>query len=119
MSKKLFISLPMNGREDFEILNTRDQIFRAMKKICDCELLETFVRDDAPPGAKRLWYLGRSVQDLALADLVIFAPGWNYAKGCVVEHMVCETYGIPYVDWAETTEGLLKLIEDAHSDDLK
>lgn len=116
--KKIFVSVPMNGRDEIEILNTRDRIIKSLKKVCNCELLETYYRDDAPPEASRLWYLGRSIQDLGLADLVIFAPGWQYAKGCVTEHHVCEVYNIPYVDWADTTEGLVRLLA-RDEDDLK
>ena len=115
--KKLFISLPINGKDELDILSTRDQIFCAMSKIGDFELLETYHREDAPKDASRLWYLGRSIQDLGLADLVIFAPGWQYAKGCVSEHHVCETYGIKWVNWEDATEGLIRLLSD--EDDLK
>lgn len=118
MSKKLFISLPMNGKDELEIIDTRDEIFRSMKTIGDFELLETYYREDAPKDASRLWYLGRSVQDLGLADLVIFAPGWQYYKGCVTEHHICETYGIKWINWEETTKRLIQLMRNCHDDDL-
>lgn len=116
MAKKIFISIPMRGRDEYDILTVRDRIMAAMRTMGDYELLETYQRDDAPPGAGRLWYLGRSVQDLGLADLVIFAPGWEYAKGCLVEHMVCDNYGVPYVEWEQTTEGLIKLLQEEGDD---
>ena len=119
MSKKLFISLPMNGISEVDILTTRDTIYQAMKKVGDFELLETYFRDDPPANAGRLWYLGKSVQDLSRADLVIFAPNWTTAKGCVVEHLICEVYKIPYIHWAETTDGVIKLMTERYSDDLK
>lgn len=112
-SKKLFISLPMNGIGEQDILLTRQTIYDAMKEVGDFELLETYFRDDPPllDGVpNRLWYLGRSVSDLGQADLVIFAPGWTTAKGCVVEHLICEIYKIPYIHWAETTDGVIKLM---------
>ena len=119
MTKKLFISLPMHGFNEVDILNTRDLIYKAMLKVGDFELLETYQRDDAPEGSGRLWYLGRSVQDLGQADLVIFAPGWNKAKGCVSEHFICEVYNIPYIHWADTTDGIIKLMNEREEDDRK
>lgn len=118
-SKKLFISIPMHGVDEVDILDTRDLIYKSMCKVGDYELLDTYHRDNVPEGAGRLWYLGRSIQDLGQADLVIFAPGWNLAKGCVVEHMACEVYKIPYINWAETTEGVIRMMSDRDDDDRK
>lgn len=119
MSKKLFISLPMHGIDEVDVMLTREHIYQAMKKVGNYELIENYTHEDAPNDANRLWHLGRSIQDLGTADLVIFAPGWNLAKGCVVEHMACEVYKIPYINWAETTEGVIQLMHDRYEDDLK
>lgn len=55
------------------------------------ELIDTFIDlGDAP----RLVYLGRSIQLMADADLVLFMPGWNGADGCLVEHLTAIRYGI-------------------------
>lgn len=109
MGRKLFISQPMNGIDEVNVLQTRDHIFNCMKLVePDLELLDTYNRENIPNNAGRRWYLGRSIQDLDKADFVIFAPGWHKAKGCLVEHLVCELYGIPYVEWDKTTEGVVK-----------
>lgn len=31
---------------------------------------------------------------MANADAVYFMEGWQNARGCVIEHMICEKYGI-------------------------
>ena len=35
---------------------------------------------------------------LAEADAVIFAPGWETARGCRMEHLAAEEYGIRIVE---------------------
>lgn len=76
MSKKIFISQPMNGRTDEQVLKDRAcLIYWAKKKIGeDVEPLETFF-DDFGPAAKPLDYLARSIEFLAKADMAVFAPG--------------------------------------------
>ena len=57
----------------------------------EVKMIDTFIDlGDAP----RLAYLGRSIQLMADADLVLFMPGWNGADGCLVEHLTAIRYGI-------------------------
>ena len=34
-----------------------------------------------------------SIKLLSEADIVIFAKGWEEARGCIIEHECCEKYG--------------------------
>ena len=99
MSKKLFISQPMNGRSDEQILQERKGLICWAKKQLDedVEPLETFF-DDFDPAAKPLDYLARSIEFLAKADVAVFAPGWQNARGCRIEHQCAEDYGIPVME---------------------
>lgn len=47
---------------------------------------------------KPLDYLARSIEFLAKADVAIFAPGWQNARGCRIEHQCAEDYGIPVME---------------------
>ena len=38
--------------------------------------------------------LGKSISLIGEADLVVFAPGWENARGCRIEHEVAKEYGI-------------------------
>ena len=99
MSKKLFISQPMNGRADEQVLQERKALIHWAKKKLgeDVEPLETFF-DDFGPAAKPLDYLAHSIEFLAKADVAIFGPGWNAARGCRIEHQCAVDYGIPIME---------------------
>lgn len=45
-----------------------------------------------------LEYLGESIKYLSQADLAVFCPGWETARGCRVEHMCCQEYGVHIVE---------------------
>ncbi len=96
--KKLFISQPMRGKTDEEILREREQAV-AMAEVTvgeKVEVMDSFFQG-APADAKPLWFLGKSLELLADADVVYFAPGWQEARGCRIEHMSAIEYGIPVI----------------------
>lgn len=95
---KAFISQPMRGRTDEEILAERDDIeCRLREEFGEVEILETFY-DDFAPEAKPLEYLARSISDLAKADVAYFAKGWQNARGCKIENMCAIEYGIHTIE---------------------
>lgn len=94
MSKVIFISQPMGGRSDDEINAERRRVIEiARQKFGKVDVLETFFGDFGP-AAKPLDYLARSIEYLAKADVAIFAPGWQAARGCRIEHQCALEYGI-------------------------
>lgn len=98
MSKVIFISQPMGGRSDDEINAERRRVIEiARQQFGEVDALETFFSDFGP-AAKPLDYLARSIELLAKADVAIFAPGWQDARGCRIEHQCAEDYGIPVME---------------------
>lgn len=93
--KKLFISQPMNGKTDEEILTERQVAIEKAKEILDeeVEVIDTFYTDFSPD-AKPLEYLARSIKDLASADIAYFAKGWDEKRGCKIEYECATQYGI-------------------------
>ena len=81
--KKLFISQPMKGKSDEDILAERKKAIKsAEEKIGEpVEVIDSFFQE-APVDAKPLWFLGKSLELLAGADVAYFAPGWEDARGC-------------------------------------
>ena len=57
------------------------------------ERMDTFFKDF---NGNRLQFLGKSISEgVALADVVYFMDDWHNYDGCVVEHLVCQRYGVP------------------------
>lgn len=85
--KKLFISQPMKGKSDEDILAERKKAIKsAEQKIGEpVEVIDSFFQE-APVDAKPLWFLGKSLELLAGADIAYFAKGWQEARGCKIEN---------------------------------
>lgn len=100
--KKLFISQPMRGKTDEEILKTKEEVIRCAEKQLQepVEILDSFFQE-APAEAKPLWFLGKSLEVLSEADLAAFAPGWETARGCKIEHQCAKEYGIGCLEMAD------------------
>lgn len=95
---KVFISQPMRGRSDEEILAERNQIIEDVRRDYPfLEVLDSFFGDSDM--SRALEYLGESIKLLAQADLAVFAPGWQEARGCRIEYECCKQYGIEVVEW--------------------
>ena len=104
--KKVFISQPMRGKTDEEILAERDEAIEKVKQIYDgeeIEIIDSFFKE-APADATPLWYLGDSIVLLSKADVVYFCNGWENARGCVIEYMCAEMYGIDIMLYNEESE---------------
>lgn len=93
--KRVFISQPMKGRGDAEILKERQEIIEKTKEALgdEVELIDSFFQG-APHDAKPLWFLGKSLELLSGADVACFAPGALDARGCKIEYDCCVAYGI-------------------------
>lgn len=96
--KKLFISQPMNGKTDREILAEREIAIVKAKELVgeDVEVIDTFYTD-LSNDAKPLEYLARSIADLAKADIAYFAKGWEKKRGCKIEYECAIQYGVPTI----------------------
>lgn len=96
--KKLFISQPMKGKTDEEILKERKEAISLAKLIIneDVEVIDSFVKN-APNDAKPLWFLGKSFEFLSKADIAYFCDGWSNYRGCCMEHNACLQYGIKII----------------------
>ena len=97
--KKLFISQPMNGKTDEEIKAERDEIVkRVTERFGDVEVIDSFIEENAPENANSgLWYLGKSLELLSIADCAYFAEGWKNYRGCKIERECAVQYGIDIV----------------------
>ena len=95
--KKLFVSVPMKGRTEEEIKASIQQ----MKKIAEIyegeelELIDSYIEDNPPKDNNQaIWYLGKSLEKLATADVFIgIEDAWDW-NGCYIEAEVAVRYRI-------------------------
>ena len=96
---RVFISQPMKGKTDEEIINERNRMIEAIVRQHpnkEIEIIDSFFQG-APTDAKPLWFLGKSLELLSTADIAVFAPGWDKYRGCRIEHACALEYGIEIV----------------------
>lgn len=95
--KKLFVSVPMKGRTAEEIKQSIVKMHRIAEAYEgeELELIDSYVAEVPPAGCNRsVWYLSKSIEKLAEADIFIGirdTAGW---AGCKIEADVAKAYKI-------------------------
>ena len=105
---RLFISQPMRGKSDEEIESEREDLIAIAKAVYagrgEVEVIDSFFKGglDVPAGTKApLYYLSKSLELLATADVAIFAEDWREARGCRIEHECADGYGVARIELPE------------------
>jgi hypothetical protein len=106
---KIFIAQKMTGLTDKQIEEKRNRIALACLRYYgdDILVLDQFhLPYDVPDDIKSddgigIYLLGRSLQILAKADLVVFDDDISTSKGSLVEEFVTKTYNIPTITYRE------------------
>lgn len=94
---KVFISQAMNGKTEEEIKKVREEIIKTLKlELKTFKVIETLFdfKDKSP-----IYYLGKSIEAMADADIVVFAEDWQDARGCNIEFDVANQYGKRIIFW--------------------
>ena len=65
----------------------------------DIELIDSYIeeepnRDNILGDKIGIWYLSKSLEKMAEADLVVLAKGWESNRGCKLEELVASKYGM-------------------------
>lgn len=103
--KKLFVSVPMKGRTEEEI---KASIVK-MKKIAEAyegeelELIDSYIEGNPPTSNNQaIWYLAKSLEKLATADVFVEIDDvWEW-NGCFIESETASRYGIKRYTVAST-----------------
>ena len=106
--KYLFISQPMSGLTNDEILNVRQKATQFISdKYPDNEILVLPSYKEQPDNTynatSAVDLLGNAISLMARANVIYFVPGWKKSKGCQIENEVARR-------WLEETG--VELIED-------
>jgi hypothetical protein len=95
--KKLFVSVPMKSRTEEEIKYSITKMHRIAEAYEDeeLELIDSWVAEAPPADCNRsVWYLSKSIEKLAEADIFIGVSDLSGWPGCKIESDVAKAYGI-------------------------
>ena len=99
MYKNVFISQPMTGKSEEEILATRQKEIDKIHQFFDADGVEINIIDSYIDDATRkrfeehvsdninwdIFWLSQSLERLAMADMIWLCEGWEHSKGCKIE----------------------------------
>ena len=111
---RVFISQPMTGLNEKDILATRESATKDIEEYFkdsdeDVTILPSYfhdqIRNSVEEEARRdegtvnwdIFWLSQSLSHLAFADVVWVCKGWRNSIGCGFEHDIAEEYGIPII----------------------
>ena len=111
MYKNIFISQPMTGKSEEEILATRQKEIEKIHQLFDADgveinIIASYIDDATRKHFKEhvsddinwdIFWLSQSLERLAMADMIWLCDGWEYSKGCNVELECAMQYGISIV----------------------
>lgn len=99
---KVFISIPMRGRTDEEIDEERASVMEIVEKtIGPCKEVPSHFNSNMVAKLKPLECLGMSLELMSHSDVVVFAKGWEEARGCRIEHECALQYGYRIIDLSD------------------
>ena len=108
MYKNIFISQPMTGKNEEEILATRQKAIDKIHQLASETDIQVRIIDSYIDDATRkhfeehvindinwdIYWLSQSLQKLALADTIWLCDGWEHSKGCTIELKCAIQYGL-------------------------
>lgn len=108
---KVFISQPMKDKTDLEIIITRNAAIDRIRRLFpdnDVIIIDSYFMDHIPTeGNIPLKYLAKSIELLADADFAYFCPGWQNARGCLIEYECAFAYDIKRITYDPELEDQL------------
>ena len=108
MHKNVFISQPMTGKSEEEILATRQKEIDKIHQLFDADgveinIIASYIDDATRKHFKKyvsddinwdIFWLSQSLERLAMADMIWLCDGWEYSNGCNIELECATRYGI-------------------------
>lgn len=94
---KVFLSFPMNGKSYEELVKERNSIINQCKLYFseDTYYIDTIFDSPNYDLDNPLYYLGKSIEAMADADVIVFSRNWENARGCQIEYQCATNYHIP------------------------
>jgi len=99
------ISQPMKDKTREEIEAERKAVVEVITK-AGGEVIDTiFASSPEEAQNKPVWYLSKAIEAMSTVDIVVFLPGWENARGCVIENTIATAYGVAIVDMNQEING--------------
>ena len=108
MYKNIFISQPMTGKSEEEILATRQKEIDKIHQLFDADgveinIIASYIDDATRKHFKEhvsddinwdIFWLSQSLERLAMADMIWLCDGWEYSNGCNIELECATRHGV-------------------------
>lgn len=92
---KAMISQPMKGKTEKQIRKEREKVVDKLQRL-GWEVIDTIFEEEPPKNSDTaIWYLAKSIDAISKVDAVLFMNGWQDARGCKIEHEICQQYNKP------------------------
>lgn len=104
----VFLSYPMNGKTEDEMSMMRNAMMENYDAVTKCT--NTYISNHECSHSTRLECLGEAIKLMSKADIVLFHPDWDKARGCKVENYAAVSYGKNTLYFNETRWDLLDWI---------
>ena len=102
---KAMLSQPMAGKNNEEIIATRERAIKSLNKL-GYEVVNTLFTDEWYSKEKTeergvvqipLCFLAKSLENMSLCHAVYFCKGWEKTRGCRIEHDTAVAYGLKVI----------------------
>ena len=92
----IFLIQPMRGKKVKQILRARANVLKSLVSKDEFQIINN-VYEEPLEEVKydSIWYLGKSLESLSKADIVLLYPGWENYDGCVVEYQCAVKNKLP------------------------
>lgn len=108
MYKNIFISQPMTGKSEEEILATRQKEIEKIHQLFDADgveinIIASYINDATRKRFEErvnddinwdIYWLSKSLERLAIADMIWLCDGWEDSNGCNIELECATRYGV-------------------------
>ena len=103
--QKAMLSQPMAGKNETEIIETRNRAIEVLKRE-GYEIVNTLFTDEwySNEAMKErgvvqipLCFLAKSLENMSLCHAAYFCKGWENARGCKIEHDAAKAYGLKII----------------------
>lgn len=105
----VFISLSMGQGSERKIKEKINYLYNKVKdKFPNCKInfLDTYIDEDSPKDCKNdiIWYIGKRLEIMAKADLVVFADGFTNTSEGFIENMAASAYNMDVLEEEDLTK---------------